>query len=83
MSDQDDPIKPEMVHDGNNVPSKCRDGELLSVLSRLAVPGEVETDNAVTRGQTIGLSIPNMAVATPTVHENQRRLPIPMQVIAD
>jgi hypothetical protein len=83
MSDQHDPFEPEVFHDGNDVLSKRRDRELPSVLSRLAVAREVETDNAVTRRQMIGLLVPNMAVATPTVHENQRRFPIPMQVVAD
>jgi hypothetical protein len=83
VSDQDDPVQPEVVHHGNDILAKRRDGELLSVLSGFPVPREVGTDNAVTRGQMIGLPVPDVAVTAPTVHEDQRRFPVPTQVVVD
>ena len=83
MSDQHDPSETEVLYDCKDVLGKRRDRELPSVLSRLAVPREVETNNAVARRQMIGLAAPNMAVATPAVHENQRRFSLPAQVVAD
>jgi len=83
MPDQDNPVKHEVVDDGNDVLRKRRDRELGSVFSRLSVPGKIEPDNAVTRCKVIGLSAPDLTVATPTVHEDQRRFSMPFNVIAD
>ena len=59
------------------------DRPVAAVAARGAVPGEVHGHHGVVRRQRLDLRLPVVGIAGPAVHQQHRRLAVPVQAVLD
>src|ERR1700738_2874669 len=80
MTDQHNLRQAEMSHNCRDIFAKSARAPAGASAPRVAVPCQIEADDAVARRKGGDLGAPIMSVAAPAVHENQDRRTALMQI---
>ena len=70
MTDQHDLCRPNLSHDRRDIFAESARAPAGASAPRVAVPCQIEADDAVARRKDGDLGVPIMSVAAPAVHEN-------------
>ena len=74
VPDEDDVVRADLADDGRDVTAERRHGPRLAARSRLAVPGQVDRDDAVSRREARHLVDPVGPIARPAMDEDEARV---------